>query len=112
MREGGECVSGATRPVEPASAGARQATLKMITADYCGGGQSYTANGTPVVWRNRAGTVDSTDLHTPDAVEAVWTAGGALCLDTPRIADVTCQLPSCAGLDLEDGEWLTHTVAE
>jgi len=96
----------------PASVARRQATLKMITADYCGEGHSYTANGTAVVWENSAGTVNSSDLHTPDEVEAVWTADGALCLDATRIAGIAvdCELPSCAGLDVDDGEWLTHTV--
>ena len=98
---------------QPASVAARQATLKMLTADYCGHGHSYTANGTPVVWQNHAGTVDSSDLHTPDAVEAVWTANGAVCLDATRLTDaaVACELPTCAGLDLSAGtEWITHTV--
>ena len=99
----------------PASVAARQATLKMITADYCGLGESYTANGTALVWANHNGTVDSSNLHPPDAVEAVWTADGALCLDATRIADidVDCadELPSCGGLDVSDGEWVTHTVA-
>ncbi len=99
---------------QPASVAARQATLKMITADYCGDGHSYTATGTPVVWTNPSGTVDSSEFHTPGAVEAVWTANGALCLDATRIAgtEVACTLPSCAGLDVDDGEWLTHVAVD
>lgn len=76
----------------------RQATLKMITADYCGGGQSYTANGTPIQWANADGSVvpEGSQLG---AVEAVWTHSGALCLGAPRIAGTTpaCTLPTCAG---------------
>ena len=93
----------------PSTPTARQATLKMITGDYCGGGTSYTENGTAIVWENHEGTVD---WHTPGEVEAVWTASGALCLDTTRIegAEVGCELPSCAALSLADGAWITHVV--
>jgi hypothetical protein len=98
----------------PSTAGQRQATLKMITADYCGEGESYTANGTPVVWQNRAGTVDGAGWHTPGAVEAVWTADGARCLGETRLGgvDVGCSLPVCDGLDVADGEWITFTALD
>jgi hypothetical protein len=97
----------------PASVDQRQATLKMITADYCGTGHSYTVDGTPLAWENQSGTVE----FDPDAGdhEAIWTAEGALCLDTPRVVDpseVRCSLPSCAAFTLEDGEWSTATIAE
>lgn len=87
----------------------RQATLKMITADYCGAGTSYTQNGTPLQWANRDGSVSpASDALGP--VEAVWSAHGALCLEATRIAgaQAACSLPSCAGFDLDDGEWITH----
>lgn len=92
----------------PATAAQRQATLKMITADYCGTGEAYTANGTPLEWENAAGTVDSTTATS--ALEAIWTAAGALCLDATRLPDpdVACSLPACAGLSLSDGEWATR----
>ncbi|MBL8972952.1 MAG: hypothetical protein JNK56_20360 [Myxococcales bacterium] len=98
----------------PSSADARQATLKMITADYCGKGVSYTANGTAVVWENHEGTVDSSNWHTPGEVEAVWSADGALCLDATRIAEtaVGCELPSCDELSLADGAWITHVALD
>ncbi len=98
----------------PSTADARQATLKMITADYCGEGVSYTANGTPVVWENHEGTVDSSNWHTPGVVEAVWTADGALCLGTPRIAgtEAACTLPTCDELSLADGAWVTHVALD
>jgi len=92
----------------PASLAQRQATLRMITADYCGTGHSYTANGTALHWENAGGTV-----VTPGelgAVEAVWTADGALCLETPRLGDpeVACDLPACDAFSLEEGEWVTY----
>jgi hypothetical protein len=97
-----------------ASADQRQATLKMITADYCGDGHAYTVDGTAINWENRGGTVmpeTDADLSAP---EAIWTAAGALCLDTPRVvelSEVACSLPSCASLSLDDGEWATYSVS-
>lgn len=96
--------SSATTPAQ------RQATLKMITADYCGDGESYTENGTAVLWSNESGSVSPPGDAVIGEVEAVWTEAGALCLDATRIADaeVGCALPSCDGFGLEDGEWVTH----
>lgn len=87
----------------------RQATLKMITADYCGTGQSFTANGTPLIWENASGTVLPSPLWTPGETEAVWGEDGALCLDTPRLGEAAlpCTLPSCDTFSVEDGEWIT-----
>lgn len=95
-----------------ASVAERQATLKMITADYCGTGQSYTHTGTPVVWANREGTVDNSNYNSPGQIEAVWNEHGALCLENKRIADsvVGCELPSCEGLTAQDGMWMTHVA--
>lgn len=95
----------------PPSVARRQATLKMITADYCGGGHSYTEDGTQLWWENQSGTV------VPDggvgALEAIWTQNGAVCLDVPRVvspSEVACTLPSCAAFSLDDGEWATYNV--
>jgi hypothetical protein len=98
----------------PSTVAQRQATLKMITADYCGGGHSYTANGTPVVWNNGAGSVDSSAWHIPGDVEAVWNHNGAVCLDSTRLAEaeVACVLPSCDTYDVGDGEWVTHVAID
>lgn len=86
----------------------RQATLKMITADYCGTGHSYTVNGTPILWENAPGTVPL--AADPEALEAVWTGEGALCLESTRIAGmkVACELPACDDFDLADGEWISY----
>ncbi|WAS93265.1 ADYC domain-containing protein [Nannocystis punicea] len=91
----------------PASVAQRQATLKMITADYCGDGDSYTHNHVALQWENSGGTVISPG---PFGVpEAIWGPAGALCLDATRLADadVACALPACDGLSLDDGEWAT-----
>ena len=95
----------------PATVAQRQATLKMITADYCGTGESYTQNGTPLLWENADGTVQPTG--SAGAREAVWSADGALCLDATRIAGaaVGCALPSCASVGPDAGEWQTHLPA-
>jgi hypothetical protein len=97
----------------PASVEQRQATLKMITADYCGDGHSYTADGTPLYWENQSGTVTPEPGANLDALEAIWTADGALCLDVPRLVEpneVQCARPSCAELGLDDGEWATYPL--
>lgn len=92
----------------------RQATLNMITANYCGDGHAYTEDGTPLAWEDRAGVV--TPFMSPGEREAIWDADGALCLDAPRLverAEVGCELPTCAELEAEAdldalGVWLTH----
>ena len=91
----------------PASAAQRQATLKMITADYCGDGDSYTQNHTALRWENSSGTVVSPGPW--GLPEAIWGPGGALCLDATRLADadVACALPACDEFSLDDGEWAT-----
>ena len=95
----------------PATVAQRQSTLKMLTGDYCGTGTSYTANGTPLQYEDAAGTVSISG--TQGATEAVWSASGALCLDTTRIANtqVACNLPSCSSFSVDDGMWATYVPA-
>ncbi|HEY8376783.1 MAG TPA: ADYC domain-containing protein [Nannocystis sp.] len=95
--------SSATTPAQ------RQATLKMITADYCGGGESYTENGTEVQWINRSGAVGPSEGEL-GAVEAIWDEHGALCLEATRLpgVEVGCALPTCSDFTVDDGEWITH----
>jgi hypothetical protein len=65
----------------------RQATLKMLVADYCGDGEPFTVAGQLLVWRG--GLVD---YFAPAAtLEARWDEHGAVCLDTPRMANPTTQ---------------------
>lgn len=88
----------------------RQATLKMITADFCGTGTSFTEDGTPLYWLNDEGW--SENAAPPDSIsEALWDENGALCLDEPRLGAETMQeiteecdqvgrvLPACADYD-------------
>ncbi|PCC70240.1 ADYC domain-containing protein [Nannocystis exedens] len=91
----------------PATVEQRQATLKMITADYCGGGDSYTRNQVALQWKNSGGTVVSPGPW--GRPEAIWGPDGALCLDATRLADadVACALPACDDFTLDDGEWAT-----
>ena len=102
---------------QPASVAQQNATLKMITADYCGTGHSFTAQGTDLWWQNDAATV-TTQPDADSLVEAVWTDAGALCLDTPRHVErlqveAACDIPYCGGLDLTNssGEWMTWAPA-
>jgi hypothetical protein len=95
----------------PTTVAQRAATLKSVVADYCGNGDSYTEDGTPLEWENQGGTV----LPGPDAgaLEAIWNENGAVCLDAPRaveLGEVACSLPSCEGFTLDDGEWATYNV--
>lgn len=96
---------------DPATVDQRQATIKMITADYCGDGTSYTAQGTPLLWQNAGGWVDIYPLGQNPAplIEAEWTSSGATCLSNPRhvdIAEVACALPACP-TNNQPHEWTT-----
>ncbi len=100
----------------PASVEQRQATLKMITADYCGGGRSFTEQGTQIVWQDAAGTVGTKTPPVGAVQEAYWSADGALCLDSPRLVnnkqvDEVCQLPACSTIASTNSDivWSTLT---
>ena len=101
---------------QPASVAQRQATLKMITADYCGVGHSFTQQGTPLHWRNTANNVDSCVGGDCTSIEAVWTENGALCVRNPRlyknsIEDIRAicpEIPACTATHLtQNHEWMT-----
>ncbi len=99
--------------IYPATVAQRQATLKMITADYCGTGESYTEQGTPLVWKNYSNTVNNTPKFyiSPPTQEAYWNENGAFCLTEPRlvpIGDVACNLPVCPSPYLGAYEWRTR----
>ncbi|MEZ4363155.1 MAG: ADYC domain-containing protein [Kofleriaceae bacterium] len=76
----------------------QQATLKMITADYCGTGLSFTAGGEPLYWKTSNAYMDY--FGTAVTLEARWNAQGAICLGQPRLQVTTN--PNAANLpDLE-----------
>jgi hypothetical protein len=71
----------------------RTAMLKMLTADYCGTGRRFTQDGHPLLWKDVNGWYTSRGfpigLSTVPAsqIEAIWSADGATCMNTPRLAD-------------------------
>jgi hypothetical protein len=59
----------------------RQATLKLLVADYCGKGRPITVPGTPLRWKTELMGY----LQTPSEIEARWDQNGASCLGKPRL---------------------------
>lgn len=70
----------------------RLATLRMLTADYCGDGTSQTWVGTPLDWTDQLGHVLFDPSSMSPVIEAEWSEDGALCLNTPRVGSA----PSCS----------------
>lgn len=70
-------------PARPQGWARRQATLKMLVADYCGGGTAYTEHGVPLVWGDGQGMQYRA---TPVEIEGRWDEKGATCLNRPRLA--------------------------
>jgi hypothetical protein len=68
----------------------RQAMLKMLTGDYCGTGNAFTASGERLYWRDDRGWMSFLGGVHP-VVEARWTSVGAACLGAPRL-DVNAPL--------------------
>jgi hypothetical protein len=74
-----------------------QACTRMIRADFCGDGTSYTENGTEISYFDGLGIrYDSESWN----LEAEWDEDGALCAVRDRIAGMN---PSCMG-ELEDDD--------
>jgi ADYC domain len=64
----------------------RTAQLKMISGDYCGGGDPFTVAGQPLAWKDALGRFNTTDpLNPAMQIEARWNQTGAICLNTPRV---------------------------
>lgn len=99
----------------------RQATLRMITARYCGT-QSFTRTGQALIWQN----AQKGFLRDPErvgAVEALWNKDGATCLNQPRYKErdeviQSCgkEIPTCdASIDVDSippgNEWGTWHVS-
>jgi hypothetical protein len=79
----------------------RQAVLKMLTADFCGGGKSFTVNGHPLHYEWTQKWQPHIMPSSADSPEAIWTSGGAVCLSNARDPDLwpgvppTCRLRPC-----------------
>ncbi|MCY1061804.1 ADYC domain-containing protein [Nannocystis sp. SCPEA4] len=106
----GENFAGTTAP---ATRDQQDATLKMITADYCGTGHSFTVQGTAIHWENSARTVTIAPGTVYGYFEAIWGKDGAICLNDPRAVDrseveAECDIPLCP-IDWEttSHEWAT-----
>jgi hypothetical protein len=63
----------------------RTATLKMITADYFGTGQSFTQAKQPLWWTSAMGWHPLKAVQNDSNPEAAWTETGARCLTAPRL---------------------------
>jgi hypothetical protein len=61
----------------------RQATLKLLVADYCGTGAHNTVSRQPLVWAG--GFVGL--AHVPTSLEARWDENGAICVERPRLVE-------------------------
>jgi ADYC domain len=109
----------------------RQAFARMWAADYCGTGQAFTVTGHKLRVRDRktfltpqdgwlapVGPVSFSDAEVTSNVvgyEAVWGAGGAVCLDTPRLEareqiEKACghSIPYCTGQSWFPDDWQSH----
>lgn len=66
----------------------RQATMKLLAADYCGGGAPLTVSGQKLVWEG-----DLMNYYTkPRLLEARWSEQGATCIVAPRMLFPTSAL--------------------
>lgn len=86
----------------------QQAAMKMLAADYCGSGHSFTSSGTPLAWTDAWGNFgpwnetaeweQGAAPYTPAMAdtEARWDESGALCLKQPRKADPLDIMNECA----------------
>jgi hypothetical protein len=118
----------------------RQAMVRAWAADYCGSGQTYTHAGHklrindrmpsktwPPGWLPRHQPIGFSLLDRFDPnfhYEAVWDAGGAVCLDLPRMSasdpkfdpdpgmlgkvHAECNPPPCTGQPWFPGDWAAH----
>lgn len=68
-----------------------QATLKMLTGDYCGTGHALTVHGEPLLWTNYD-TMGYFITPQPGSLEARWSPDGAICLGEPRLVQTKSEL--------------------
>lgn len=95
----------------------RTAMLKTLNADYCGTGDSFTIDGTPLRWQDSTGYMPSLGIAPGvpvKSVEAIWGSSGAVCLDQPRLhkrleIEAYCDLPACG--DVSDWTSRGHVIS-
>ncbi len=71
---------------------------RMVRADYCYDGMSWTATGTPLQIRDAYGINDF--LYESDPDEVLWTTSGVACLNQPRNSAYTASQITCDGQPL------------
>lgn len=76
-------LTGLTNATGNATLQEQQAALKMLTADYCGDGTSFTVGGEPLYWKTSNGYMAF--YGNPTTLEARWNENGATCLELPRL---------------------------
>lgn len=99
-----------------------EAAHRMVGAEYCGDGKSYTRPGEAVTLLDKWAINEHEPAATSD--EAVWGLSGALCVGTPRwefysnpiVCDGGTTIPSCDTLAplyyawLSDAKWWTRNA--
>jgi hypothetical protein len=95
----------------------RQAMFKMLYADYCGTGRSFTFEDYPIEYENATGWFWKYGIPGGSTYEAIWNENGAVCLDEPRLTgaveDIVHDIegackppPPCTSLKHPDiGDW-------
>ncbi len=84
-----------------------EASVRMLRADFCGDGQSWTVPGTGIYIDDKVGNNAAIPLaglwgQPLPLGEAVWGLNGAICLDTPRTHKLANQPP----ITCSNGVWL------
>lgn len=82
-------LTGHTNLTGAATPAQQQTVLKMLTADYCRTGKSFTVTGEPLYWKTSNGYMAF--VGQPTSFEARWDADGPVCLDNPRLVESNLQ---------------------
>lgn len=89
-----KCVELGYKPYKALSA-TLQACVRLLRADYCGNGTSFTVDGTTLNLYDNAGVQADTEAWLP---EAEWTASGASCINksnNARYQLLQADVPAC-----------------
>lgn len=79
----------------------QQTVLKMLVADYCGDGQSFTVAGEPLYWRTQNLYMDF--ISQPESLEGRWGPDGPVCIDNYRLLSTANPLAPVFFPDAADG---------